>query len=439
MDYKSKYIKYKTKYTLLQNELNSNLIGGKLNKNDDNINIIKFLKKAKISDIQKYLREYLFNNKYCVKILGEGAFGKVYVPTINEYQKVETNKTTIELPIVVKEIKKKDISPDNQNDSHKKEIFDLIIINKKLYIYGNMSITPEVLILLFNNELWHQKKSPHLPLLIGYSSCGSDNINILMTERHGLKENISQKINTFDEGKLWHSKNNQKTNLFDSNLNTLKDLFYFVMINMKNNYVVLPNKIKCNIIELFDYICISYLHTHNLYQKHNIYISDMHMKNIFIHWLSNESYLGDSKIGNIECINYKVGKKIYGIKTFGFIIKTGDLGTSIVKVRKDVIIVGQGFHIEKNIDTINYLMNTNYNVYWFIRRLGRVLPLSIVNQLVLNEIMNSHPYDKLESSVGTVPYKYLDDFKSPIELLNYYHKYETKNNNKKNILVVEEY
>jgi hypothetical protein len=212
---------------------------------------------------------------------------------------------------------------------------------------------------------------------------------------------------------------------------------------MKNNYVVLPNKIKCNVIELFDYICISYLHTHNLYQKHNIYISDMHMKNVFIHWLYDESYLGDNNIGNIEYINYKVGKKVYQIKTFGFLIKTGDLGTSIIKVRKDIIIVGQGFNIEKNIDTINYLMNTNYNVYWFIRRLGRVLPLSIVNELVLNKIMNSHPYDKLESSIGTVPYNYLNEFKSPIELLNYYHKYEIKNNNKndnkKNTLIVEEY
>jgi hypothetical protein len=418
MEYKEKYINklYSLQY-IIQN-------GGA-------INIVNYLKKAKISDIQKHLIEYLSNNKYCVKILGEGAFGKVYVPSINQYQKIETNKKIIELPIVIKEIKKKDI----QND---KEIFDLIVVNKKLYIYGNMSIMPEVLILLFNNELWHKKKSPHLPFLIGYSSCDSDKINMLMTEKHGLKTNIVQKLDTFDEGNLWHSKSN-KSKIFDSNLNTLKDLFYYVMINMKNNYVVLPNKIKCNIIELFDYICISYLHTHNLYQKNNIYISDMHMKNIFIHWLSDESYLGDTNIGNIEYINYKIGKKIYGIKTFGFLIKTGDLGTSIIKVRKDVIIVGQGINIEKNYKIIDYLMNTNYNVFWFIRRLSRVLPLSISNQLVLNEIMNSHPYDKLESSIGTVTYDFLNKFKSPTDLLAYYHKYEIKNNNKKNTLVVDDH
>ena len=58
LDYKTKYIKYKTKYILLQNELSNNLIGGKLNKNDD---IVNFLRKAKISDRnldKNYIKTY---------------------------------------------------------------------------------------------------------------------------------------------------------------------------------------------------------------------------------------------------------------------------------------------------------------------------------------------------------------------------------------------
>ena len=47
----------------------------------------------------------------------------------------------------------------------------------------------------------------------------------------------------------------------------------------------------------------------NLLQNHNIFVSDMHCSNIFIHWLNDESYLGNEKIGNIENIIYKIGKK----------------------------------------------------------------------------------------------------------------------------------
>ena len=66
--------------------------------------------------------------------------------------------------------------------------------------------------------------------------------------------------------------------------------------------------------------------------------SDMHSENIFIHWLNDNSYYKDKKIKNITEIVYKINKKLYKIKTFGFVIILGDLGMSLIKIRKDVIL-----------------------------------------------------------------------------------------------------
>ena len=71
--------------------------------------------------------------------------------------------------------------------------FYIKTINKKLYIYGYLNITLEAIILSYFNELWHKKISPHLPFMIGYSSCGSKNnvfVDKIITERHGLSKNI---------------------------------------------------------------------------------------------------------------------------------------------------------------------------------------------------------------------------------------------------------
>ena len=84
---------------------------------------------------------------------------------------------------------------------------------------------------------------------------------------------------------MWHLGEN--FNIFNSNLNTMLDLFDYINITKNKDIVVFPNGKKCdNIPELFDFLCISYLITHSLLCKYGIFPSDMHVNNIFIYWLN---------------------------------------------------------------------------------------------------------------------------------------------------------
>ncbi len=141
---------------------------------DKEIDIIKFIASSSLNDIKDNLLKYLTNNKYCDDFLGRGLAGEVYVPGINSFATLK--EVGIEVPIVIKK-------------ANKEGIFDIKIINKNLYIYSYENITTEALILLYTNKLWHKKVSPHLPLMLGYSTCGGGKyIHKIITERHGLPE-----------------------------------------------------------------------------------------------------------------------------------------------------------------------------------------------------------------------------------------------------------
>lgn len=179
-----KYLKYKTKYLELKmfqnggskkspNKLSINMI---LN-NPQIRNIIKLIKKSPITTIINELPNLLSNvNMYCDQVIGNGMMGEVIVPKIGEtFRLLIGNSLVLDLPIVVK-------------NAHIEGKFNMKIINNKLYIYAYKNITTEALILCYITDLWYKKKSPHLPNMIGFSSCKQNTVNKIITERHGLHE-----------------------------------------------------------------------------------------------------------------------------------------------------------------------------------------------------------------------------------------------------------
>lgn len=429
MDYIDKYNKYKYKYEKLLE-----IIGGG-NKKDKFLEIINFIKKSKKNEIQKNLLAVISNKKFCPTVLGEGAFGLVVKPSNfgGNKIKVKINNMELELPIVIKKSK---------NIFNKDIYFAMEILDNILYITGYRDITPEVIILSYVRQLWH--KSVHLPLIIGYGTCEkSQLVDRLITYRYGLSYNvkINLKNKIYDERPIWNPKFANNDDFISNNLSTLRQLFLFIYYNNKNGIITFPNKKKCNVSELFDYICISYITTHQLLAKNNIFISDMHQDNIFIHWLNESSYYNNKNIKNIEEIYYKVGKKYYKIKTFGFVIVLGDLGTSIIKCKKDVILCGQLYDIKKNYKLIKKKLNPNFNVIEFIRWNSRLVQLKYFKKTVAYTILYSvEPYNNmieydyiLLGELNTI----LDKQKSPIELLKFYDKYLGKTYKKKenNILL----
>jgi hypothetical protein len=202
---------------------------------------------------------------------------------------------------------------------------------------------------MYIHKLWY--KTVHLPLMFAYGTCSNTKIvDKIITLRHGLVKpieiNMTGKI--YNDNVLWNNKN-KYNEIIKNTIATMKELFIYIHYNKnKDGSIKLPNGQKCNVSEVFDYMCISYLATHELLCKNNIYPSDMHNKNIFIHWLNDNSYYNETNIKNIKEIIYKIDDKYYKIKTFGFVIILGDTGTFIIDLKKDKFIIGHINNIQKN-------------------------------------------------------------------------------------------
>ncbi len=420
MDYKDKYIKYKNKYKLIKN-----------NKTDKIDEIYNFLTKSKKEDIKDNLLKMINYKDSCPNVLGQGAFGKVYVPKDKTY-----NYNGIDFPIVIKEERIRQEFLKNMN---------LNIINDKLYINGYNIITTELLILSFVRKLWH--KTVHLPLVLSYGTCEKDNlINQIITVKYGLdeKEEINLEDKIYLLNNILFTMISDETKKFSSYINNVKDLFTYIHYKKdKNDNVILPNGIKCNIIELYDYICISYLMTYYLLTKNDIYVFDIYPDNIFIHWLDNNSYYGNKNIKNVKEIIYKIDDKYYKIKTFGFVIILGDLGLSMIKIKDDIILIGNMDmnNLNRNEKKLDKFLTPNHRNIDFMRNTKDQLTTKQYNQTICCEIFNSEPYYSYPLSspylIGT-DISFFNKSKTTPELLLFFHKKYGVNKYKKssdNILI----
>lgn len=438
-NHKNKYLKYKTKYVELKNT--DKQVGG-TNKEkkidfETKINqIINFLGKSNKEEIRDGLYNLIEYDEFCPIIIGEGHFGRAYIPEVNKTIPYTIGKIKLDLPIVIKETK---------NINNPDAYAGIDILESILYICGYDNITTETLILMCLRKLWN--KTVHLPLILGYGTCSKTNmVNRIITFKFGLDESIQIDLTgkIFNENVMWHKPMREPTEIFESKIATLSELLNFIHYSKKSDgSVILPNGIKCdNISELFDYMCISYLATHELLTKNGIYPSDMHSGNIFIHWLNDNSYYNGSNIKNTKEIVYKVGNKYYKIKTFGFVIILGDTGTFMINVKKDVIIVGQVWNITQNYKLVKRRMRPEFtNSDFILWNYGFLTPKEF-NKTIAYQILNSEPY----CSYPTKQWKllgwdisYLDKLKSTKELLEFYYKKygdDKYKEQKDNILIV---
>lgn len=411
--------KYKFQYV-------GNQFGG--NADQKTVDIVDFINNLNLDTTDRELLDVLDNKTYCDKTLGQGAFGYVYAPNVSTSMQVTTSSNKkITMNVVVKK------AHENRNLFVKN-------IDDHMYIYGDMNITLEAIILSYINKLWHKKLSPHLPFMVGYSTCSRNNLFVdqIITERHGLLDNVEVDVGGHDGwGIFWGASDET---IFNSSLSTLFDFIKYLLIaKNEKNETVLPNGKKVNIVKLIDYLCISYLHTHNLLHKNNIIISDMHFQNVFVHWLNKDSYLDDQYIGDAKYVYYKFGKKIIKIETFGILLKIGDVGLSIVVPNEHVTILGQAREPEKYLYQLGQITKPNYFVFRFFAGFKYSLPFSIYKKTVAYKIFSTYPYNEF---VGEISFTntLLENLSTPNELLEFYEKYHVSEIDKqKNTFVVQEY
>ena len=424
MDYKDKYIKYKIKYLELKNMDLDNQIGGKSNKDkkidfDKIVNLIRNSTKQKIID---NLLDTIYNTSFCPVVLGRGFTGKAYLPEIDRTFPYKVGNKIIHLPVVVKV---ENQNPNQNPNPYNTNSFGLDILDDKLYISGYRGLTVEALILILIKNL--RKKTVHLPLLLAYGTCSRTKIiDRIYTLRYGLDNpveiNLQGKI--YNEDPLWNKQDYENNEIYTSTIATLGDLFTYIHYSKnKDDIVILPNNISCKVHELYDYLCISYLATHQLLTENNIFPCDMHTGNIFIHWLDDNSYYNDKNIKDLKEIVYKIGNKYYKIKTFGFALIFGDTGTFIIKIKKDVILIGQAPDIKSDYAKYDRRMNSNHNNMDFIYNSLNFLTPQQLNKSVANNILNVKPYNNYPihnyKLLGT-DISYLDALKSTPELLSFF-------------------
>lgn len=394
MSYEYKYLKYKTKYSQLKMHGGAN-------------NIIEFINNSSFEKIKNELHKLLLNKAtYCDKVIGKGMMGEVIISAIGKTMDVKINNTIINMPIVLKK-------------ANTVGTFDMSIINDTLYIYSYKDLTGEALILIYVNDLWHKKVSPHLPYMLGYGSCGNDKVTVnrIITERHGLEEEIKVKINGIYLKPIMHPDPDYIPNnpFYKTNLATLQDMFRYILMCEKNDIMTLPNNTKCSVSKLCDFLVISYLHTHALLVDYDITLLDMSPSNIFIHWLNENSYMGNQNINNTKYIVYKLKSGRYlKIETYGLILKVGDLGASVVHPKPNLFIMGQGVNLDKTHHMIQYLIDPRLAVA-FLYYFKNALPYNVFSKTIIHKIISEYPYSEL--ALGRVPFELLKNMEDPYDIL----------------------
>lgn len=296
----------------------------------------KDIKNSPINEIKNII--YNFIDKYsvfCDEYLGEGYFGKVTTPMFGPTIKVIYSKSEMNVCTAVKQAK----YTEGQFRTH---------INKDaIFFISDRSMTSESIILFMISKLWFEKRSPHLPLLLGIDVCKTSDpysISRIVIERHGaipwhngIRKQTIMKSNIIDNFC------DQKGDII-TDLSTVKSLLeYIQMYKYNDNLMIkLPNDQKVYLPDLIDYMYISFAHTDYILQKElGLTLSDQHAANIYIHWLSKKSYVGDRNISNLHTIYYQIGNNKYiKCNTYGILIKIGDVGTSVMVPRENVYIIG---------------------------------------------------------------------------------------------------
>lgn len=358
------------------------------NSNDYTNPVINFFREASIEEIQKYVYPFLryTHSNACDKYLGSGVIGSVKRNAFGPTYTLHYENIDVTLPIVIKEA------------NVENELFTTVIDND-LYVYNSRGINVEAIILYFMKPLIQLKLSPHLPLIIEHGKCilqEKQPVDRIVSEMHGLEEKIYLDLTGFFESPMWrHNEDiNPEHPAIPTSFAIFDDLCLFINIK-KNSYyeITLPNGITCNAIELLDYLSISYLVTYDLLKRFNIHLLDMHPGNIFIHWLNENSYMSDQNIGDTKYIFYKIGNTFYKIKTFGLLLKIGDVGASIVHPKENIYIAGQVYDIETTYPIVKTLVKTT-KCHEFFSNFSS-LTIGTYRQTVAHTINYSKPYDEL--------------------------------------------
>lgn len=412
--------------------------------NNNTINIVNFFLNSSNEIIEaNYINVIKNMTKFCSENIGQGNFGFVVRPNYGDIVKVYIKDTYISLKTVIKHFKtlgrfnvihynqtlyNEDAYYYKNDHPYYSKIKNIKVPDNLMIMYGDMHPIFELVILSFLSKMWYDGDSPHVPFLISPMACNHQNlVDAFLLDMNGLDNSIK----IIPKG--------ISTSIYDTPgfinnyLETFKHLITYIVnydyIKNEKLYCDLPNGIKVDVIDMIDSLVLSFLFTYEqIYKKYGIILNDQHLSNIMLQWLNpNNSYMGKQNIGNIEHIVYDINKKKYKIDTNGIILKIGDVGVSVMKLRKDLIIIPDVFD-----DRILYkslYIETLPCYIILINDLYSFLPPILLNNTIVNKIMNSKYFNSVNSVTGTE----LDCPTASQIIEEYFSDYILKENTKENI------
>lgn len=373
---------------------------------DDNIKLYNLLTKGKHDDIEKNILNEIYKvATYCTQIIGEGAFGRVSVPSVGPFLAVRIGEEIVVLPLVVKESK------------HNGFIY-VDKLEKHLIISSSDDLTCEALMLFILSKDWYKGYNLHLPFLLGMGACKSNikGITHIMLEKCGL----DQKIVWIDHFKfvgnpitLEYPQNRT------SSLSTIGQLIDYINVNIGQDLMCkLPNNSVIHVPDFLDSMFIFYLHTSNyLWEKYKMTLGDQHVDNLFVHWINKTSRCGKIKLDNLQTITYDIGNnKFLRIDTHGILFKIGDVGICTMCVQDDVIIVGNLTNGERLKEVLNY--KTKKYCFWeYILNMYSFCPCLVAETIMAKILKKYNIGTKCVERLG-IKMEFLNDIPSENDILN---------------------
>jgi hypothetical protein len=391
------------------------------------MNITKLINNFKFetfeTDLNKLIKSQLM---YAEKYVGEGSYGKVYRQNIGPLIIYKIKDIEHIFKVVIKELKMTNIT--NFEFFDKKYIEDNINeyinssniknFNKKKYNPINVYSSDkhpngEYIILSLLSKFWYDGNNPHILFMLSPVSIKYNNrIDGFVIEQCGIDEDINYEIKNIAFPINFKKYTNTK-------LETLSELIRFSLnicdkdFNVKN--IIVGN---FNLVDILNEILLSYLFSHQQIQEQtNITLIDLHIENIMIKFIDEYAFSGEHKLLDYDSIHYNINNTIYEIPLRNFIIKFGDVGMSVFKNNK-VLIIGDtidGYEFKKIFtDRMSYFIELFTN-------LRNMLPTNLYEKTICYDIMkNDFGYYSLYSGIK------LDDIK-PYELIKkYFNKFITK-------------
>jgi len=363
------------------------------------MNIIDYLNKNTNKEIKENIANKIIEiSQLCEDKIGEGFFGRVYTPLISPIATITINKKlSVRFPIVVKESK------------HTEGNFYILDGKKRMYIYSDRDLTAESIILFFISKFWYNTSFPYGPFLVSIHSCGANKnvlVDKLVTERHGYYytvETVHTGINLVGELDNSFSKLETVGALLETALNKCDNNYNFIL-------QLYNKKLKFNIVELVNYIVLHFLISVDYCTRKGLILTDQHIHNIFISWLASGTInIGNKHMISVTDIYYKLDNStIIKAPLKNILIKLGDIGSSVLKLRNDLWIIGDVIkeqdvisHVEKYFDKYIPSYMTLFN------GLHDILPHDMFSKSVLHDIYTDKHISKYTHLTGYVdPDKY---------------------------------